>query len=82
MAAGAFAPQLDLPLSELPDALVRDDARQRYPGLVVELDLDADVVPLDQVLPLQRRLRRGCRSVIRTQASARGTTMTSPAATG
>ena len=27
VAAAAFAPQLDLPLSELPDALVRDDAR-------------------------------------------------------
>ena len=46
----------------------------------------SDVVPLEQVVLRascrQRRLTRGCRSVIRTQASARGTTMTSPAATG
>ena len=50
VAASAVGPQLDLPLTEPPDALVRDDARQRHPGLALELELDLDVVPLEQAL--------------------------------
>ena len=50
VATRAVWPQLDLPLPEPPDAVVDDDVRQRHPGLALELDLDPDVVPLEQVL--------------------------------
>ena len=50
MTAPAVRPQLDLLLPEPPDALAGDDARQRYPGLAFELELDPDVVPLEQVV--------------------------------
>ncbi len=50
MAAPAVRPQLDFLLPEPPDALAGDDARQRYPWLAFELELDPDVVPLEQVV--------------------------------
>ena len=52
VAAGAFAPQLDLPLPSCPTRSYATTLGSGTPGSCVELDLDADVVTLDQVLPL------------------------------
>src|SRR5262249_38389890 len=49
-AAPGMRPQLDVPLPQLPDLLVGHDARERYTGVPLELELDPDVVPLEQVL--------------------------------
>ena len=88
--APAVRHQLDVPFAEPTDALVGDDAR----AAVSPARARARSAPRRRRSPAGRPSARrrppaasagsacGCRSVIRTHATASGTTRTSPAATG